>query len=51
MMKKTMLSLVAALAFLMISGCSTPVYESQYAWDYGWRVGTVTKLIPPEEFQ
>ena len=50
MMKKTMLSLVAALAFLMISGCSTPVYEDRYAWSDGWRVGTVTKMVPADEF-
>lgn len=50
MMKKTMLSLVAALAFLMISGCSTPVYENRFAWNEGWRVGKVTKLIPADEF-
>ena len=51
MTKDSTPTLVAALACVAISGCSTPVYESQYAWDYGWRVGTVTKLIPPEEFQ
>ena len=50
MMKKTMLSLVAALAFLMISGCSTPVYENRFAWNEGWRVGKVTKVIPADEF-
>lgn len=50
MMKKIMLSLVAALAFLMISGCSTPVYENQYAVSEGWRIGKVTKLVTAEEF-
>ena len=50
MMKKIMLSLVAALAFLMISGCSTPVYENQYALSEGWRIGKVTKLVTAEEF-
>lgn len=50
MKKRTMLSLAAALAFLMISGCSTPVYENRYAWSDGWRVGKVTKLVPADEF-
>ena len=48
--KKVFLSLAAALAFLMISGCSTPVYENQYAESEGWRVGKVTKLVSAEEF-
>jgi hypothetical protein len=50
MMKNTMLSLVAALALLMISGCSTPVYENQYAVSEGWRIGKVTKLVSADEF-
>ncbi len=48
--KKVFLSLAAALAFLMISGCSTPVYENQYAESEGWRIGKVTKLVSAEEF-
>lgn len=50
MVKKTMPSLVAALASLMISGCSTPVYENRFAWNEGWRIGKVTKLIPADAF-
>lgn len=50
MMKKTMLSLVAVLGILMISGCSTPVYENRYAMAEGWRVGKVTKLVTADEF-
>lgn len=50
MTKKAMLPLVAALACLTISGCSTPVYEGRYAWSEGWRVGRVTKLVPADEF-
>lgn len=50
MMKNSMLSLVVALAFLMLSGCSTPVYENRYAVSEGWRIGRVTKLVSAEEF-
>lgn len=50
MIKKSMLLLVAALALVMTSGCSTPVYEDRHAWSEGWRVGKVTKLIPADEF-
>ena len=50
MMKKSMLLSAAALTFLAISGCSTPVYEDRYAWSEGWRVGKVTKLIPADDF-
>ena len=50
MIKKSMLLLVAALALVMTSGCSTPVYEDRYAWSEGWRVGKVTKLIQADEF-
>ncbi|RZJ15506.1 MAG: hypothetical protein EON50_01635 [Acidovorax sp.] len=50
MKKKPMLLLAAALTFLAISGCSTPVYEDRYAWSQGWRVGKVTKLIQADEF-
>ena len=50
MMKKAILSPVAALAFLMISGCSTPAYENQYPVSEGWRIGKVTKLVSADEF-
>ena len=42
--------LIASVAFLSISGCTTPVYEGQYAWSQGWRVGKVTKLITADAF-
>ena len=50
MMKKTLLTLGVALAFLMLSGCSTLLYENQCAVSEGWRIGKVTKLVSAEEF-
>ena len=50
MMKRTMLLSVTASVLLMISGCSTPVYENQYAVSEGWRIGKVTKLVSADEF-
>ena len=50
MMKRTMLLSATASVLLMISGCCTPVYENRYAWSDGWRVGTVTKMVPANEF-
>ena len=49
-MKNSMLSIATALALLVLSGCSTPVYENQYAVSEGWRIGKVTKLVTAEEF-
>ena len=49
MMKRTMLLSATASVLLMISGCSTPVYEDHYAWAEGWRIGKVSRLAPAEE--
>lgn len=49
-MKKTLLTLGVALAFVMLSGCSTPVFENRYAVSEGWRIGKVTKLVSADEF-
>ena len=49
-MNKTTPWLAASLALLMISGCSTPVYENRYAMSEGWRVGKVTKLVSADEY-
>src|SRR3989344_5183718 len=48
-MKNLMLSIANALALLVLSGCSTPVYENQYAASEGWRIGKVTKLLTADE--
>ncbi len=35
---------LAVWACAMLSGCTTPVYEQQYAWSEGWRKGKVMEV-------